>query len=83
MLRERSPSHLSCVTGDDAGGEYGRINGRHWLATIRRRRASTSSGDEQTAYDQVDVTWRYLLVSEADIEMARGSWAALKALGDT
>jgi type III restriction enzyme len=29
----------------------------------------------------VDVTWRYLLLSETDVETARGSWPAPKKLG--
>jgi len=29
----------------------------------------------------VDVRWRYVLVSEADIKSARGSWVALRGLG--
>lgn len=34
-----------------------------------------------TADASVGVTWRYLLVSEADVETAKGSWSALKKLG--
>lgn len=32
--------------------------------------------------DVFDVPWRYLLASEADVETAKGSWPALKSLGD-
>ena len=35
----------------------------------QRRRAASPSA------------WRYLLVSESDVDTARGSWAALKKLG--
>jgi type III restriction enzyme len=41
-----------------------------------RRWANYVSGD-----DKVDTRWRYLLVSESDVEAARGSWGALKKLG--
>jgi type III restriction enzyme len=34
-----------------------------------------------TADEKVGVQWRYLLVSETDVETARGSWGALKSLG--
>ncbi len=31
--------------------------------------------------EQVDVTWKYLLVAEADIKTAKGSWPALRQVG--
>lgn len=34
-----------------------------------------------TKDESVDVEWRYLLVSESDVETAKGSWGALKLLG--
>jgi type III restriction enzyme len=33
------------------------------------------------ADEKVNVTWRYLLVSETDVTTAKGSWSALKGLG--
>jgi type III restriction enzyme len=41
-----------------------------------RRWANYVSGDEK-----VGACWRYLLVSEADVKTAKGSWDALKGLG--
>ncbi len=41
-----------------------------------RRWANHVSADET-----VDETWRYLLVSEADVKTAKGSWVALRKLG--
>jgi len=34
-----------------------------------------------TADEQVEAVWRYLLVSETDVDTAKGSWGALKKLG--
>ena len=34
-----------------------------------------------TADEKVGVNWRYLLVSESDVDTAKGSWDALKKLG--
>ena len=45
---------------------------------VARRWANHVSADEQ-----VDARWRYLIVSENDVETARGSWAALKGLAGT
>ena len=34
----------------------------------------------QQAFEQYDDAWRYLLLSEDDIEAARGSWGALRGV---
>lgn len=34
-----------------------------------------------SADSKVSQKWKYLLVSESDIETAKGSWSALKKLG--
>lgn len=47
-----------------------------------KRDAARRWANYVTADEKVDVTWRYLLVSESDIETARGLWGALKGLGD-
>lgn len=39
-----------------------------------------SRGDVN-ADEKVRVPWRYLLVSEADVDTAKGSWSPLKKLG--
>ena len=38
-------------------------------------------GQPRQLAPEVGVSWRYLLVSESDINTAKGSWAALKKLG--
>lgn len=47
-----------------------------------KRDAARRWANYVTADDSIAVPWRYLLASEADVETARGSWPALKALGD-
>jgi type III restriction enzyme len=65
----------------------------HWVVEVKmdkemsaadvlgKREAAIRWAKSVTASDEVDVTWRYLLISETDINMAKGSWEALKALG--
>ena len=48
-----------------------------------KRDAARRWANYVTADESVGVTWRYLLASEADVETSRGSWPALKALGDS
>ena len=43
--------------------------------------AASRWANHVSADDQVGVRWNYLLVSEADVEAAKGSWEALKRLG--
>jgi len=69
-------------------------DGTHWVVEVKaddamgsdvvkgKRDAARRWANYVTADEKVGVAWRYLLVSETDIETARGSWAALKALGD-
>jgi hypothetical protein len=49
---------------------------RSRLSGYRMAEVRLLAADEKTG-----VPWRYLLVSESDIETAKGSWDALKALG--
>jgi len=65
----------------------------HWIVEVKmdkdvqtedvqgKREAAKRWSNYVNADDQVKVTWRYLLVSEADVAAAKGSWAALKGLG--
>lgn len=65
----------------------------HWVVEVKadrdmpsdevqaKRHAARRWANHVTAADQVDVTWRYLLVSENDVVSAKGSWSALKSLG--
>jgi type III restriction enzyme len=68
-------------------------DGTHWVVEVKmdkemsaqdvlgKREAAIRWAKSVSASDEVDVTWRYLLISETDINMAKGSWEALKALG--
>lgn len=67
-------------------------NGLHWLieskatkdiesADVRGKETAAQRWAQHVSSDPtVGVEWRYLLVSEDDIDAARGSWAALRAL---
>jgi type III restriction enzyme len=71
------------------------IDGTHWVVEVKmdkemestdvkgKREAARRWANYVTADEKVRVPWRYLLASEADIETAKGSWPALKALGDS
>ena len=68
-------------------------DGTHWVVEVKMNKEMTSEevqgkrdaalrwANHVTADDKVGVTWRYLLVSESDVDTAKGSWAALKKLG--
>jgi type III restriction enzyme len=68
-------------------------NDTHWVIEVKSDK-DLSSAEVQTkreqarrwanyvnADNQVDVTWRYLLVGETDIATAKGSWPALRSIG--
>jgi hypothetical protein len=46
-----------------------------------KREAASRWANHVSADDQVGARWNYLLVSEADVETAKGSWEALTRLG--
>lgn len=66
----------------------------HWVVEVKmdkemasadvkgKRNAAKRWANYVTADEQVSVPWRYLLVSEADVETAKGSWRALQKLGE-
>jgi len=68
-------------------------NGTHWVIESKmnkemesadvqgKRDAARRWANYVSADDSVGITWRYLLVSESDVETARGSWEALRKLG--
>lgn len=68
-------------------------DGTHWVVEAKmnkemlsadvqgKREAAKRWANHVTADESVDATWGYLLVSESDVETAKGSWAALKKLG--
>jgi type III restriction enzyme len=68
-------------------------DGTHWVVEVKmdkemasadvkgKRDAAKRWANYVTADEKVDVPWRYLIVSETDVETAKGSWAALKKLG--
>ncbi len=65
----------------------------HWVIEVKMDKEMTSDdvigkrdaarrwANHVSADDKVDATWRYLLVSESDVETAKGWWPALKKLG--
>jgi type III restriction enzyme len=67
--------------------------GFHWIvetkmdkemqtAEVRaKREAAVRWANHVSADDAVSDVWKYLLLSETDVEHAKGSWAALKKLG--
>lgn len=69
------------------------LDGTHWVVEVKmdkemssedvkgKREAARRWANYVTADEQVGVTWRYLLVSESDVDTAKGSWSALKKLG--
>jgi type III restriction enzyme len=46
-----------------------------------KREAAQRWANHVSAAPVVGKRWRYLLVSESDVRIAKGSWAALKRLG--
>jgi type III restriction enzyme len=67
----------------------------HWVVEVKmdkemasadvkgKRDAARRWANHVTADPSVADPWRYLLASESDVEMARGSWPALTALSDS
>ena len=65
----------------------------HWVVEVKmdkemssedvkgKRDAARRWANYVNADETVEVAWRYLLVSEADVETAKGSWGAIKRLG--
>lgn len=69
-------------------------DGRHWVVEIKmdkemtspdvagKREAAQRWANHVNADESVEPHWGYLLLSEADVEMSRGSWAALRRVGE-
>jgi type III restriction enzyme len=69
------------------------VDGTHWLVEIKadkeidsaevqaKREAARRWASHVSSKLAIKVPWRYLLVSESDIETAKDSWVALKRLG--
>ena len=69
-------------------------DGVHWVAEIKmdkemdsdtvagKREAARRWANYVNADELVGVPWRYLLVSETEVETSKGSWIALKRFGD-
>jgi type III restriction enzyme len=69
------------------------VDGTHWVVEVKmdkemasadvqaKREAAQRWANHVNADDTVAATWRYLLVSESDVDTAKGSWSALKRLG--
>jgi len=68
-------------------------DGTHWVVEVKQDKEMTSAdvqgkreaanrwANHVSADATVGVQWRYLLVSESDIDTSKGSWGALKRLG--
>ena len=68
-------------------------NQTHWVVEVKadkdissdevlaKRQAAKRWANHVNADDKIQVTWRYLLVSETDIAQAKDSWKALKSFG--
>lgn len=66
----------------------------HWIVEVKmdkevesedvqgKRETAKRWANHVTADEKVGVTWKYLLVSETDVNTAKGSWNALKRLGN-
>lgn len=69
------------------------LDGTHWVVEVKmdkemssedvkgKREAARRWANYVNADDNVRVPWRYLLVSESDVDTAKRSWTALKKLG--
>ncbi len=80
--REYNPDFVAIDTGDV-----------HWIVEVKMNKEMTSAdvqgkreaairwAQHVSADPKVSDTWRYLLVSEAHVRTAKGSWAALRQLG--
>jgi type III restriction enzyme len=67
--------------------------GTHWVVEVKmdkemgsdevqgKRVAAMRWANHVSADETVGTSWRYLLISESDINTAKGSWIALKGLG--
>ena len=68
-------------------------DGTHWVVEVKmdkemtsedvkgKREAARRWANYVTADGTAGVAWRYLLLSESDVETAKGSWPAMKKLG--
>lgn len=65
----------------------------HWIVEVKmdkemtsadvqgKREAAARWANHVSANAEVGTPWRYLLVAESDVTMARGSWSSLKQIG--
>jgi type III restriction enzyme len=76
-------SDLAFIEGDGTHGVVEVKMDKEMASEVVRgkREAAQRWANHVSADDDVDATWRYLLVSETDIKTAKGSWDALKRLG--
>ena len=69
------------------------VDETHWVVEVKmdkemssedvkgKREAARRWANYVNADEKVRATWRYLLVSESDVDTAKGSWTALARLG--
>jgi type III restriction enzyme len=69
------------------------VDSVHWIVEVKmdkemssaevqgKREAAARWANHVSANAEIGTTWRYLLVAESDVTMARGSWSSLRQIG--
>jgi len=69
------------------------VDSIHWIVEVKmdkemtsadvqgKREAAARWANHVSANAEIRTTWRYLLVAESDVTMARGSWSSLRQIG--
>ncbi|MBA2293686.1 MAG: hypothetical protein H0W16_01000, partial [Actinobacteria bacterium] len=79
--REYNPDFIVVETDGVCSVVEVKMNKEMTSAEVKEKHeAARRWANHVSADDKVKRTWRYLLVSEADVATAKGSWAALKKL---
>jgi type III restriction enzyme len=79
--REYNPDFVVVEEGGDHCIVEVKMDREMVSETVTEKRAAAKRwANHVNADEQVEDTWHYLLVSEADVKAAKGSWAALKQL---
>jgi type III restriction enzyme len=81
--REYNPDFIAVDTDDVRWIIEVKMNKEMASAEVQsKREAAISWSQHVNADEKVTDTWRYLLVSEDHVKTAKGSWAALRQLGE-
>ena len=79
--REYNPDFIVVETDGRCSVVEVKMNKEMTSAEVKgKREAARRWANHVSADAKVKTTWRYLLISEADVATAKGSWAALKKL---